>query len=110
MRKQKRFVGFLAGALCAGGIIPVSSQAGWPEFKEECRIDTLRNNAWPQPFRGQDAASVVAPFEIMKANGWREFNTIADNYFDGNHRLTEAGVLKVQEILRQTPPNRKACL
>lgn len=110
MRQQKLFQLLLSGALSAVTSMGTSeqSQAGWPEFKQACHTDKLRNNAWPQPFRGQDAAAVVAPFEVMKANGWREFNTIPDAFFNGSNQLTDAGRLKVQQILAASPPNRKA--
>ena len=59
----------------------------------------MRNSAWPQPFRSEDSAAVVAPFEVMKANGWREFNTLAHCFFDDSNQLTDAGHLKLQEVL-----------
>jgi len=110
MRQQKLFGFLLSGALSAAFSVASSqlSDAGWPEFKQECHTDKLRNNAWPQPFRGQDSASVIAPFEVMKSNGWREFNTIPNSFFDGTNQLTDAGLLKVQQVLTQSPPNRKA--
>ncbi len=110
MRQQKLSKLFLSGALSA--IVSAGtmgqSQAGWPEFKQSCHTDKLRNSAWPQPFRGLDATAVVAPFEVMKSNGWREFNTIPDSFFNGTNQLTDAGRLKVQQILAASPPNRKA--
>jgi hypothetical protein len=110
MKLQKVFGLLLSGALSTSVSVVASqsSQAGWPEYKQECHIDKLRNNAWPQPFRSQDAAAVVAPFEVMKANGWREFNTIPEAFFDGEQQLTDAGMLKVSEVLTHSPPNRKA--
>ena len=83
-------------------------EAGWPEFHQACHVDKLRNNAWPQPFRGQDAVATQAPFEVMKANGWRDFNTLGGCFFDGSHQLTDAGLLKLQQVLTQSPTNRKA--
>ncbi len=85
-----------------------SLQAGWPEFKQECHTDKLRNNAWPQPFRAADANAAVSPFEVMKANGWREFNTVTSAFFDQSNQLTESGQLKIKEILTLSPPNRRA--
>ncbi len=110
MRQQKLYGFLLSGALSA--VVSVASSqhcdAGWPEFKQECHTDKLRNNAWPQPFRSQDASSVIAPFEVMKSNGWREFNTIPNSFFNGTNQLTDAGLLKVQQVLTQSPQNRKA--
>ncbi len=110
MRQQKLFGFLLSGALAAVVSVESSqrSDAGWPEFKQACHTDKLRNNAWPQPFRGQDSISAVAPFEVMKANGWREFNTISDSFFNNSNQLTDAGILKVQQVLTQAPENRKA--
>lgn len=87
---------------------PSMATAGWPEFKRECHTDKLRNNAWPQPFRAIDAQSVVAPFEVMKANGWREFNTLSSGFFDGSNQLTDSGQLKLKQVIVQSPPNRRA--
>jgi hypothetical protein len=83
-------------------------QADWPSFKQECKTDQLRNNAWPQPFRAMDANSVANPFEVMKANGWREFNTVTGAFFDASNQLTEAGQLKIRQILITSPPNRRS--
>ena len=110
MRKRQIPRSLLSGLLTTGFALSSLSyvDAGWPEFKQECHTDKLRNNAWPQPFRGQDAASVVAPFEVMKANGWREFNTLSDSFFDVKHQLTDAGLLKLHQTLIQSPTNRRA--
>jgi hypothetical protein len=94
----------LAGAFAA----PAIAQAGWPEFKQECHTDKLRNNAWPQPFRAMDSNAVAAPFEVMKCNGWREFNTLSHAFFDGSNQLTESGELKLKQVVIQSPPNRRA--
>ena len=109
--KQRLLFGFLiTGALSTSVAVisPEQTWAGWPEFKQEAHIDRLRNNAWPQPFRGQDANSTNAPFEVMRANGWREFNTLSDAFFDRSNQLTDAGLLKLQQVITQSPPNRKA--
>ncbi len=83
-------------------------QAGWPEFMRSCSIDRQRNNAWPQPFRSMDAVSVNAPFEVMKNNGWRMFNTLGTPVFTEEQALTEAGRLQLQWIVTQAPVNRRA--
>lgn len=92
----------MAGTLC-----PSLAQAQAPS-ENSWHVDRLRNNAWPQPFRSMDAASAWAPFEIMKQNGWREFNTIGHGFFDERGRLTEAGNLKVHQSLTTSPPNRRS--
>ena len=83
-----------------------SAQAQWTEAKHHCHVDFARNNSWPQPFRGQDARSVVAPFEVMKNNGWRDNNTVGNLMFkDGE--ISEAGRLKIAQILTVPPPSRR---
>jgi hypothetical protein len=84
-----------------------TAQAGWPEFRHQCGIDYARNNSWPQPFRGADANSVVAPFEIMRNNGWRENNTLGTPLFSTQHSVSEAGLLKIEWIVTQAPPNQR---
>ena len=81
-------------------------EAGWP-WSHSAAIDKARNNAWPQPFRAADAASVVAPFEIMKNNGWREHNTLGSVVFNEENDLTEAGAIKVDWIITQAPTNQR---
>ncbi len=81
-------------------VIGISSGCvNWSQIKQECHTDRMRNSAWPQPFRSADAAAVVAPFEVMKANGWQEFNTLAHCFFDESNQLTDAGHLKLREVL-----------
>ena len=82
------------------------SNAGWPELKHAMGRDYARNNSWPQPFRGMDANSVVAPFEIMRNNGWREHNTVGGALF-AKQGLSEAGQLKVEWIVTQAPQNQR---
>jgi hypothetical protein len=77
-------------------------QADWPTMKHNTHVDIARNNSWPQPFRGQDAQSVLAPFEIMKRNGWRDNNTLGSILFTRNE-LTDAGKLKVANLLASSP-------
>ena len=66
-----------------------------------------RNNTWPQPFRAADAQSVIAPFELMRANGWRENNTLGSLLFDKDNELGTAGSLKIQWIVTQAPPSQR---
>lgn len=109
---NKRLVAkhLLAGTLSA--IVAIESaakcNAGWPEYKHASHVDKLRNNAWPQPFRTLDATSVASPFEVMRSNGWREFNTLAGTFFDESHHLTDAGMLKLQQVLQTAPTSRKS--
>lgn len=81
-------------------------EAGWP-WSHHAAVDKARNNAWPQPFRAADAAAVVAPFEIMKNNGWREHNTLGSIVFNNEQDLSEAGLLKIDWIITQAPSNQR---
>jgi hypothetical protein len=94
-------IGFLVGVTTSS-----VSFGGWPEMKHAAGIDYARNNCWPNPFRGLDANSVVAPFDVMRNNGWREYNTVAGAFFSSSG-LSEAGQLKVQWIVTQAPQNQR---
>ncbi|AMV32506.1 hypothetical protein VN12_10305 [Pirellula sp. SH-Sr6A] len=83
-----------------------ATYADWP-WKHKASVDRARNNAWPQPFRAADAQAVVAPFEIMKANGWRENNTLGSLLFSQEDELSEAGKLKIQWVLVHAPQSQR---
>ncbi len=80
---------------------------GCADMRHKAGIDYARNVAWPQPFRGADANSVIAPFDVMRDNGWRENNTLGSGLFSTQHALNEAGALKVQWIVTQAPQNQR---
>jgi len=84
-----------------------TADADWPTHTHQMHIDIARNNTWPQPFRGMDANAVLAPFEIMKNNGWRDNNTIGGMMFS-EAGLTEAGKLKVATVVTNSPSNRRS--
>lgn len=100
----------LFSLIFVGGLSGFTAQvdAGWPEYWHQCHTDKLRNNAWPQPFRSLDANATQAPFEIMKVKGWQEFNTLSHAFFDGSNQLTDAGALKLKQVVLQSPPNHRA--
>ncbi len=102
-----KMIAHLSKGLLGICLLSGSVQAGWPELKREMHTDKLRNNAWPQPFRGVDAAAVVTPFELQKNNGWRQFNTIGSAFFDNTHALTDAGAHKIAVGLTKVPSNRR---
>ena len=78
------------------------------DFFHKMHVDLYRNNAWPDPFNELDAMHVVAPFEVMKNNGWRLNNTIGNNLFrEGDVALKAAGNNRVAWIASQAPANRK---
>jgi hypothetical protein len=103
--KATKLVGTLSLSCLLSG---ATTWAGWPEFRQQCHTDKLRNNAWPQPFRAIDANATVSPFEIMKNNGWREFNTLSTAFFDNSNQLTDAGSLKLKQVLTQSPPTQRS--
>ncbi|XZE18639.1 hypothetical protein SH449x_003937 [Pirellulaceae bacterium SH449] len=94
-------IGFVATAV-------VSTTAG-EVFAQSPSHSVLyaRNKTWPQPFRAADAQSVIAPFEIMRTNGWREHNTLGSLLFSTEQELSEAGTLKIQWIVTQAPPSHR---
>ena len=85
-----------------------SVSADWDHFWHNLHVGYHRNNAWPAPFNEADAMNVVAPFEIMKANGWRMHNTIGHELFrpdDG--ALMASGNKRVYWIATQAPQTRR---
>lgn len=83
------------------------SLVGCADMRHRAGVDFARNVAWPQPFRGADSLSVVAPFEVMRDNGWRENNTLGTTLFSTENALSEAGAIKVQWIVTQAPQNHR---
>ena len=80
---------------------------GCANIRHKAGIDYARNVAWPQPFRAADSNSVIAPFEVMRDNGWRENNTLGSSLFSADQALSEAGAIKVQWIVTQAPINQR---
>jgi len=80
---------------------------GCAEMRHKAGIDYARNVSWPQPFRSADSESVIAPFEVMRDNGWRENNTIGSGLFSSQNALSDAGMIKVQWIATQAPQNQR---
>ena len=81
-----------------------TAAADWHDFWHGLHIGYHRNNAWPQPFSEADAHQVVAPFEVMKRNGWRVHNTIGHELFrQGDGVLLAAGHNRVRWIAMQAP-------
>ena len=82
--------------------------ADWNSFWHNFHVDKARNNAWPDPFNEIDAMQVVAPFEVMKRNGWRLHHTIGNELFrKGDGALMAAGHRHVHWIATQAPPHRR---
>ena len=82
------------------------SRAGWHEFCQRVQLDWHRNNAWPQPFIAHDRIAACSPFVTQAENGWYAASTLSDLNFDfETQMLTEAGELKVRQIVTQHPEN-----
>lgn len=85
-----------------------SATADWNDFWHELHVGFYRNNAWPDPFNEVDANSVVAPFEVMKHNGWKMHNTIGHELFrGGDGALLASGSMRVRWIATQAPASRR---
>lgn len=100
----------VAGLLISSALVADGPAAygDWNDFWHSVHVDYHRNNQWPHPFRAMDAQSVATPFEIMKNNGWRAYNTIGEPLFDpATNNLTAAGRRQVQWILTQAPQHRR---
>ncbi len=95
-------------ALVVVATTATSASAGWNEFWHNLHVGFHRNNAWPDPFNEVDALDVVAPFEIMKANGWKMHNTIGHELFrDGDGALLASGHRRIHWIATQAPEARR---
>lgn len=101
----------LALVAMAGLVTAVPVQADEPvrTFLHNMCRDFKRNNCWYDTFAPDDRAAQRAPFGTMVANGWRMQNTLDDYYFQEDTAvLTEAGLIKVQQIVLYTSPGYRA--
>jgi hypothetical protein len=97
----------MSWVLAVGGSATQVS-ADWHSFWHSARVDYQRNNAWPQPFTDDSARQTVAPFTVMKQNGWRLHNTIGHELFrPGDGALLTAGHNRVTWIASQAPVDRR---
>ena len=93
--------------LAFGFLVPTAS-ADWDSFWHGLHVGYHRNNAWPSPFTEADAHQVVAPFEVMKANGWRIHNTIGHELFRaGDGALLASGNRRLEWIATQAPEGHR---
>ena len=106
MYRKPRYTFAITCAVAFGGMTGNAS-AEWGFWKSAC-VDYHRNNAWPQPFTEDSVRQTVAPFEVMKQNGWRLHNTIGNELFrDGDGALLAAGHERVHWIASQAPADRR---
>ncbi len=95
-------------AVIAVATTATSATADWNHFWHNLHVGYHRNNAWPDPFNEVDAADVISPFEIMKANGWKMHNTIGHELFrGGDGALLASGYRRVHWIATQAPTARR---
>ena len=95
-------------ALLIAATTTSSATADWHEFVRGIHVGYARNNAWPDPFTEVDAYQVIAPFEAMKANGWKMHNTIGHELFrQGDGALLASGHRRVHWIATQAPQSRR---
>ncbi len=66
-----------------------------------------RNTYWPKPFIEADREAVEDPFRVMVENGWKRQHLMSAHHFDGVE-LNEAGRIKAQWLVTQTPPHRRS--
>lgn len=84
--------------------VSATATADFGSWLHRQKMTYFRNSAWPDPFNEADALDTVAPFEIMKHNGWRSHNTIGNNLFrseDG--ALLASGQNRIRWIATQCP-------
>ncbi len=67
------------------------------------------NVNWPAQYIPAARRSVLSAYDSMINNGWRRQNLLGTYHFDpGTNELTDAGKLKVNWILSQTPQHRRS--
>lgn len=99
----------LAAGLVLLGVVPEAKANWFSDTWHECCNVYHRNKMWPKPFDMPDRLAVQAPFDQMVANGWRRQNLLGAHHFTpDNSQLTPVGEQKVQWILTQLPPDKRA--
>ena len=107
MRRSMWFVVSLMAATLVPGTLALAG-GGFHSFCERSRLDWHRNHAWPQPFIAQDRMAICNPFQTMAVKGWWRQNTLTSYHFHPEtHELTEAGRLKVRDIVIASPESQR---
>jgi hypothetical protein len=74
----------------------------------DCEAEFWENQLWPEQYIGPARRGICQSFDVMTRNGWRRHNLLGPAHFDRTGmELSEAGRLKVQWILTQSPPNHR---
>lgn len=85
-----------------------TKQACGPSVCEEYWHAYRQEAIWPSQYVQQPRQSICTTFELMAHNGWRRQNLLGHHHFKPEStELSEAGKLKAQWILTQTPPSRR---
>lgn len=96
----------LAATVMVGVSLP--ARAGWHEFWAEFDLHRRRVEAWPEPFVIPDREAVRDPFKVMADNGWKQQNTLNDEWFNKeDNELNHAGKIKLRQMLNEFPPHRR---
>lgn len=97
---------FFATMLLAGANLP--ARAGWSEFWAEFDLHRRRVEAWPEPFVLPDREAVREPFRTMADNGWKQQNTLNEEWFrKESNELSQAGQIKLRQMQHELPPHRR---
>lgn len=75
---------------------------------QNARVDKVRNNLWPMPFRSMDSCSVLQYIEAQRNNGWKLNNTLGNAMFDPSvNSLSDSGKSHLRWIVNQAPATRR---
>lgn len=93
---------------CNNGCYGCNQCCNMPLLEGFCR-GYRANVYWPAQYVPAARRSIHNVYDVMTNNGWRRQNLLGAYHFDADsNELTEAGKLKVQWILTQTPAHRRS--
>jgi hypothetical protein len=90
-----------------GSTLPLSAgEIG--EFLSSVARDAKRRNCWPEPFVYADRETYRQTMAIQNSAGWERQNLLSEFHFlPGGGELNEAGRMRVQWILSESPETRR---
>lgn len=93
---------------CNTGNWGSASGYGDDSFSHRFKRDYYRNKMWPQPFRAQDARSILTYFDAQRNKGWQLHNTIGSAMYEpSTGRLTETGKSHLRWVVTHAPQARR---